>query len=378
MKKSIGLLALLALSGAAFAQVSVVSTDDFDSEPNGIFGGTWLEDSSGDGFLVEANPDGGKMCTFDTAPAAGGNWLWKDITTNGADTAFVASVIVKIDPDADTLQSRFGLDIYGATDATGATGFGRIGAILIGGDGKGYLYRDTLDVLPPEFNYANSEWHHLDILVDFAGQRVSGMINGTVLPVTLGFPTVAKNFYLDADIYSSAAGFNIGHWDDHSVVKANLAGGKTGVYGAANPQDWAKAVAGMGGKVIVRDSSGDEEAAITLDKHGYFTAVTSKTGACEVFAKVGSYLSKKIGDVTYSGTLRMQAFDMMAFDKSGDANGDDSVDLLDYFALSDSYNLVLGDSGYDAAADFNGDDSVDLLDYFILSDNYNLVGEASS
>jgi hypothetical protein len=59
----------------------------------------------------------------------------------------------------------------------------------------------------------------------------------------------------------------------------------------------------------------------------------------------------------------------------GDSNNDNSVDLLDYFELSDSYNLVLGDSGYNAQADFNGDDSVDLLDYFILSDNYNQSGD---
>jgi hypothetical protein len=58
----------------------------------------------------------------------------------------------------------------------------------------------------------------------------------------------------------------------------------------------------------------------------------------------------------------------------GDANGDDSVDLLDYFALSDSYNLSTGDAGFDAGADFNRDGSVDLLDYFILSDSYNVSG----
>jgi uncharacterized protein YuzB (UPF0349 family) len=61
---------------------------------------------------------------------------------------------------------------------------------------------------------------------------------------------------------------------------------------------------------------------------------------------------------------------------NGDATTDDnSVDLLDYFALSDSYNLVLGDAGFNSMADLNGDESVDLLDYFILSDNYNLTGD---
>lgn len=61
--------------------------------------------------------------------------------------------------------------------------------------------------------------------------------------------------------------------------------------------------------------------------------------------------------------------------QGGDANGDQAVDLLDYFALSDAYNTVPGDSAWDAFADFNEDGSVDLLDYFLLSDNYNTEGD---
>jgi len=60
---------------------------------------------------------------------------------------------------------------------------------------------------------------------------------------------------------------------------------------------------------------------------------------------------------------------------NGDINDDGSVDLLDYFALSDAYNTVLGDPTYNPAADLNGDESVDLLDYFILSDSYNLTDD---
>ncbi len=59
---------------------------------------------------------------------------------------------------------------------------------------------------------------------------------------------------------------------------------------------------------------------------------------------------------------------------NGDANQDNSVDLLDYFALSDSYALSTGDVGINPAADFNKDESVDLLDYFILSDGYGIQG----
>lgn len=60
---------------------------------------------------------------------------------------------------------------------------------------------------------------------------------------------------------------------------------------------------------------------------------------------------------------------------NGDINDDGSVDLLDYFSLSDAYNTVLGDPTYNPAADLNGDESVDLLDYFILSDAYNLTDD---
>ncbi len=60
---------------------------------------------------------------------------------------------------------------------------------------------------------------------------------------------------------------------------------------------------------------------------------------------------------------------------NGDANGDNAIDLLDYFRLSDAYNSVKPDSLYDSMVDFNEDDSVDLLDYFILSDGYGLVGD---
>ncbi len=60
--------------------------------------------------------------------------------------------------------------------------------------------------------------------------------------------------------------------------------------------------------------------------------------------------------------------------RGGDANGDQAVDLLDYFALSDAYNTVPGDVAWDPFADFNEDGSVDLLDYFILSDEYNTEG----
>ncbi|HEY6505430.1 MAG TPA: N,N-dimethylformamidase beta subunit family domain-containing protein [Chitinophagaceae bacterium] len=59
----------------------------------------------------------------------------------------------------------------------------------------------------------------------------------------------------------------------------------------------------------------------------------------------------------------------------GDANNDNSVDLLDFSILLATYNKITGDTGYDARADFNGDEAVDLLDFSLLLLNYNVNGE---
>lgn len=67
----------------------------------------------------------------------------------------------------------------------------------------------------------------------------------------------------------------------------------------------------------------------------------------------------------------------------GDINEDQSVDLVDYFLMSDTYGLEGGDPGWfdlgtfegGIDSDLNGDKSVDLLDYYILSDGYGQSGD---
>lgn len=101
--------------------------------------------------------------------------------------------------------------------------------------------------------------------------------------------------------------------------------------------------------------------------------VTTLRGNVDVYVTAQGHLTKKLAENVNLDDwgLTLPTFTLIG----GDANGDNSVDLLDYFDLSDSYNLAEGDSGYNASADFNGDGSVDLLDYFILSDSYNLTGD---
>lgn len=54
----------------------------------------------------------------------------------------------------------------------------------------------------------------------------------------------------------------------------------------------------------------------------------------------------------------------------GDGNNDGSIDLLDYFILSDAYGQPSTSTDLSNMPDYNWDGVVDLLDYFVLSDGY--------
>jgi hypothetical protein len=92
----------------------------------------------------------------------------------------------------------------------------------------------------------------------------------------------------------------------------------------------------------------------------------------DVYFKTSHWLKKKVSNVVING---VGTDNVNVTLRNGDILPDNSVDLLDYFGLSDSYNLALGDAGFNPMADLNGDDSVDLIDYFVLSDQYNTSGD---
>lgn len=54
----------------------------------------------------------------------------------------------------------------------------------------------------------------------------------------------------------------------------------------------------------------------------------------------------------------------------GDGNNDGSIDLLDYFILSDAYGQPSASTDLSNMPDYNWDGVVDVLDYFVLSDGY--------
>lgn len=99
----------------------------------------------------------------------------------------------------------------------------------------------------------------------------------------------------------------------------------------------------------------------------------------EIDTKPKGFLRRKVTvDLTTGSTVA--PLNLLA----GDIDNTNTIDLLDYFALSEHYGLdsswpfwntigVIGSAPVDA--DLNRDESVDLLDYFILSSNYGLEGD---
>jgi hypothetical protein len=110
----------------------------------------------------------------------------------------------------------------------------------------------------------------------------------------------------------------------------------------------------------------------TTDINGQFTISNVPAGMFNIGVKNAHTLKRvkldqdlvAVGNAIDFGTLL-----------EGDANNDNSVDLLDFSILLATYNKFIGDTGYDPRADFNGDDGVDLLDFSILLLNYNVYGD---
>lgn len=94
-------------------------------------------------------------------------------------------------------------------------------------------------------------------------------------------------------------------------------------------------------------------------------------GSYKLYIKGFRHLSRLV-DVTVSGgTVTVPSVMLIG----GDANGDDSADVLDLDLLIQSFDTVEGDPNHIADTDFNYDDSTDVLDLDILLRNFDQTGE---
>lgn len=110
----------------------------------------------------------------------------------------------------------------------------------------------------------------------------------------------------------------------------------------------------------------------TTDVNGQFTVSNIPIGNFNVGVKnIHTLRRVKLNQNLIAGGNNIDFGTLM----EGDANNDNTVDLLDFSVLLATYNKIVGDPGYDARADYNGDDAVDLLDFSLLLPNYNTDGE---
>jgi hypothetical protein len=261
------------------------------------------------------------------------------------------------------------------------------GGIFVTADGKVFVdgaERRTSTIV----NSYRDGWMRMEFITKMGNQ--TGFLRGNIDGVDAGINLTARisNLYA-VDLYASnlisgsgQRGTNQGFFDDFSVVRygsgEQVLAGKTTLLnnineaypGPKNEKSVKVTLAPINGGAPIEQTG-------IMDADGYFTVdfagAASSTANYEVLVKPRGFLQTRV-----PGTMKLsEVFQRVnpTIHINGDINDDNAVDLLDYFDLSDSYNLALGDNGFNDAADLNGDLSVDLLDYFILSDSYNLFGD---
>lgn len=99
-----------------------------------------------------------------------------------------------------------------------------------------------------------------------------------------------------------------------------------------------------------------------INADGAFLFAGIPAGAYELHIKGETTLATNVTVDTTAGNV----FDVMAQLLSGDANDDNSVDVLDLAALITAFDATVGAANYNSQADFNGDGFVDVLDLDIL------------
>ncbi len=111
---------------------------------------------------------------------------------------------------------------------------------------------------------------------------------------------------------------------------------------------------------------------ITTDYQGFFTVtVGNLTGTYDWWAKAEQYLANR-GVVTLTGEYMTTV--EVGLMRTGDANNDNVVDILDFDILLASYGRAWPDPYYDGRADFNKDEVVDSADFSLMRRNFGEAG----
>jgi plastocyanin len=119
------------------------------------------------------------------------------------------------------------------------------------------------------------------------------------------------------------------------------------------------------------DNSGDIERIVLPTVDGAFTVGNLPAKNYTLRVKGMSWLANSLAVNTTNGSVTDLDVGML---RGGDANDDNSVDVLDLDQLIQSFDKCHGDTGYIEGADFNCDHCVDVLDLDILIRNFDQQG----
>ncbi|MBX7133615.1 MAG: hypothetical protein K1X67_13150 [Fimbriimonadaceae bacterium] len=354
---------------------------------------------------LQLNPQGIATATRvwrnfnDATDITSGKWLMtfdaKMFTYAGS-----PSVLLRVRPDGR--DNNFGLQVFQAGIYQSAT-FTQVPAFFTDVDGFGqpspyqglYWFDNTYGVMN------NNNWYRVQYIMDYDANTITQEL---IWDINSGTPNYLQSAYdpLQTSPNGAFIGYfqsgELGYYDatgsvmvgiDDSATHLAADGGQVdnigftrlaNVTGNISFDGYTGDVAARDCRITWRDASGATVFVnmFRCDSSGNYS-IWAPTGSnltamveMEPAFVVWTWLNKASGTVNLtSAGLSGLNFTLI----NGDSNRDNSVDIADYAALSASYGLGLGDTGYDATCDFNGDDAVDIGDYAILSGNYNASGD---
>lgn len=215
---------------------------------------------------------------------------------------------------------------------------------------------------------------------DANGDALSAVLVSNPTHGTLSLNANGSFTYTPAAGYSGSDSFTYKANDtglDSNVATVNLTVQPNPVVsGVVTLGAWAATSAGQNVTVTIRNVGSTTvlyTTTVTLNASGgySFNKPSSYNGTYDLSFQGSHWLRKVVGNVNFGSATTTANATLI----NGDCSGDNVVDSVDYFILSDAYETSVGDSAYNAAADLNGDGTVDSIDYFILSDAYELNGD---
>jgi hypothetical protein len=115
-----------------------------------------------------------------------------------------------------------------------------------------------------------------------------------------------------------------------------------------------------------------DQQVVTLAEDGSYTLVGVRPVDCSIQVKADKWLSQSVdAHLNAAGHVFADSVTLLA----GDANNDNSADVLDLDLLIQAFDSEEGDPNFILGADFNCDTRVDVLDLALLITNFDKVGE---